>query len=73
LIDPITPGGRVPDKVAPVATPPNVYFMDGDIAVPVHIVCIGVPTDKFSVGNGFTVIVPPNDTVPQLPPVVVNV
>jgi hypothetical protein len=53
---PVTPGGKVPVNVAPVAPPPTVYTIDV-MAVPEHFVCVAVPEVNTIVDKGFTVIV----------------
>jgi hypothetical protein len=47
--------------------------MDGDIAVPKQMDCVGIPVFRVRTGEEFTVIVPLNDTSVQLAPVVVTV
>ena len=69
----VTPAGN-PVTVAPVAVPPKVYVI-GVIAELIQTVCVvvAVAEANVSVANGFTVIVPVSEGVPQEPPVVVTV
>jgi len=53
---PVTPAGKAPVKVAPVAPPPIVYTT-GVIAAPEHTVGVALPEVNVIVDKGLTVIV----------------